>query len=114
MTELQKRYGGTGEFTILAFPSNDFRQEKGSNEDIDEFVKTHFPEATFPIFGKTSLEGSAVYDALRTHQGVVGRVKGNFFKYLVGRDGVAVRLYGKKEPPLSFEDDIRSLIQGTL
>jgi len=94
---------------VLAFPSNDFRQETGSNEDIQEFVKTHYPDVTFPIFGKTSLKENPVYNALKAH--VPGNVKGNFFKYLVGRDGVAVKLYTKKQEPFAFEKDIMALIK---
>jgi len=93
---------------VLAFPTNDFRQEKGTNEEIEAFVKEHYPDANFPIFSKSSLQQNPVYQTLKKH--VPGTVKGNFFKYLVGRDGVAVSLFTKKMTPFSFETDIANLL----
>lgn len=37
-------------------------------------------------------------------------VKHNFFKYLVNREGIAVKLYSKKEEPLSLQDHIEQLL----
>ena len=38
-------------------------------------------------------------------------VKHNFFKYLVGRDGVAVALYSKAQDPLTLESAIEELLE---
>lgn len=96
---------------MLAFPSNDFRQESGTNEEIKAFVSEKYPESAFPIYGKSSLRENPVYVAL-SHQ-VEGRVKGNFYKYLVGRDGIVIRLYSKKQAPFSFEKTIDELLSQT-
>ena len=95
----------------MAFPTNDFRQEKGTNEEIQNFVTKKFPEATFPLFSKVTLSENSVFHQL--HEQVAGDIKGNFFKYLVNRKGVAVRLYNKKQPPLSFENEIKELLSDT-
>jgi len=93
---------------VLAFPCNDFHQETGSNEEIHSFIMLHFPDCGFQFFEKTSLKKNVLYQTLQEH--VKGKVKGNFNKYLVNRKGIAVALHGKKETPLSFEDEIVKLL----
>ena len=110
LAELWTRYREKG-LMILAFPSNNFRQEPGSNEDIKAFVSEHYPTCTFPLFQKIDVNGPhthPVYEQLKAH--VPGDVPHNFFKYLVGPDGVAVHRYHKKEEPLSFESDIEKML----
>ena len=95
---------------MLAFPTNDFHQEQGSNEAIQLFVKEKFPQVNFPIFGKSSLSRNPVYQRLERHL-PNDYVKHNFFKYLVNRKGRAVKLYDKKTPPLSLQDAIEELLE---
>lgn len=107
LSDLQHKYGNR-QFAVLAFPSDDFHQERGSNEEIDAFVNLHYPDYGFQLFAKSALKNNVVYQTLRTH--VQGKVRGNFCKYLVNRKGKAVALYGKKESPFSFENDIVKLL----
>ena len=110
LAQLRKRYVGQG-LEILAFPCNQFHQERGTNAQIKEFVEHTYPDADFPLFEKVDVNGAGthpVYKMLK--QSVPGDVPHNFFKYLVGRDGVPVHRYHKKEEPLSFEDDIKKLL----
>lgn len=105
---MQHKYGSR-KFAILAFPSNDFRQETGTNEEIDAYVNLHFPDSGLQLFEKSSLKNNFVYKTLQTH--IKDKVvRGNFYKYLVNRKGEAVDLYGKKESPFSFEDAIVKLL----
>ncbi len=46
---------------MLAFPSNDFHQETGTDEEILEYVNEHFPEVHFPIFSKSPLSSNMVF-----------------------------------------------------
>lgn len=103
---------------ILAFPSNDFHQEPGTNEEIAATVenllgKERFPNnPNFVLFSKSSLQVNPIYQQLSQHiQGSV--VKHNFYKYLVDRDGLAVKFYDKKTQILQFESDIAKLLQST-
>lgn len=96
-------------FSVLAFPTNDFRQELGTNEEILQFLSTSFPQVIFPVFQLSELDENPVYKQLRSHL-PKDSVKHNFFKYLVGRDGVAVKLYPKSQSPESLIDDIRELL----
>lgn len=94
---------------MLAFPTNDFHQELSSNEEIQEFVKSNYEQVTFPIFGLSSLHDNVVYKELR-EQLPDAHVKHNFFKYLVDRNGKAVKLFHKKEDPLTFTKEIEKLL----
>lgn len=98
---------------MLAFPSDDFHQELATNEKIQEFVHTNYPQATFPIFGLSSLQDNPVYQTL-SRQLPNTHVKHNFYKYLVNREGIAVKFYTKPQEPLSIREDIEELLQEPL
>ena len=56
---LQELYGTYKEqgLLVLGFPSNDFfKQEPGSNEEIEQFCQTQYG-ITFPMFFKISVKG---------------------------------------------------------
>ena len=97
-------------FTVLAFPTNDFHQELDNNEEIAGFWSNEFPEATFPVLGLSSLKENPVYQ--RIHQQLPDQhVRHNFFKYLVNREGVAIRMFTKKQNPLTLTEEIREFLQ---
>lgn len=106
---LQSKYQSQG-FSVLAFPSNDYRQELGTNDEIQRFVSENFPQVSFPIFGTGSLQDNPVYQQLQNQLPGDGQVRHNFFKYLVNRDGIAVKLFTKKQDPLDFVGDIEQLL----
>jgi glutathione peroxidase len=105
---LQSKYQSKG-FSVLAFPTNDFNQELGSNEQIQEYVSEHFPQVSFPVFGMTSLKDNPVYQTFQ-RQLPNAHVQHNFFKYLVDQNGVAVSMFHKKEDPLTLEEHIEKLL----
>lgn len=87
------------EIAILAFPTNDFHQETGTNDDIGSVVKKllgdQYHNPNFVLFHKSKLAHNPVYKKLKEHM-PEAEVKHNFYKYLVGRDGVPVGFYKKK------------------
>lgn len=87
------------DLVILAFPTNDFHQEKGTNEDIEETVRKHlgeqFNNPNFVLFHKSTLHHNPVYKMLKRHM-PEKEVRHNFYKYLIGRDGVPAAFYAKK------------------
>ena len=96
---------------VLAFPSNDYHQEYNNDVEIQNFVKENFPQTNFPIFSVGSLVTNPIYQQLQKQlPGPTGNVKHNFFKYLVNKDGIAIKMYTKKQDPLSFVDDIEALL----
>ena len=57
---LHERYKSRG-FNVLAFPTNDFQQEKETNEEILDYVTSNFPEVHFPLFSKAPLATNMVF-----------------------------------------------------
>ncbi len=94
---------------MLAFPTNDFHQELATNEDIQAFVKANYDQVTFPMFGLSSLDENSVYQALRK-QLPDSHVQHNFFKYLVDRNGKAVKMFAKKDDPLTLVNEIEKIL----
>jgi glutathione peroxidase len=82
-------------FVILGFPSNDFGgQEPGTAAEIRQFCSLTY-DVTFPMFDKVITKaGAAQSPVYALLQRQAGHLPGwNFAKYLVGRDGRAVRFY---------------------
>lgn len=104
------------DFAVLGFPCNQFgAQEPGSNEQIEQFCDTSF-RVTFPLFAKVNVNGAQaapLYKYLRSAApGILGsdRIKWNFTKFLVGKDGQVVKRYAPITKPGSIEKDIEALL----
>ncbi|CAG7905129.1 hypothetical protein BRARA_D00031 [Brassica rapa] len=110
LTELYQRYNDQG-FVILAFPCNQFMyQEPGTSQDAHAFACTRF-KAEYPVFQKVCVNGqnaAPVYKFLKSKKPTFfgTRIKWNFTKFLVGKDGQVIDRYGLTVPPLSIEKDI--------
>lgn len=67
---------------------------------------------TFPVLGKTDVNGDKaepVFEWMKSEKpGVLGlkRIKWNFEKFLVGRDGKVIHRYSSMTKPESLEKDI--------
>jgi len=86
---LSTRYKDRG-LVVLGFPSDDFSQEKGSNQEIASFCENTF-NVKFPMFVKSRVSGSGanpLFKQLATASNTP--VRWNFYKYLVSRDGSKV------------------------
>lgn len=93
---------------MLAFPSNDFHQEKDTDEEILDYVQTNFPEVHFPLFSRAPLVSNMVFQLCQKHTNE--GVKWNFHKYLVNGQGRAVKSYGHRVQPMDIEADIVALL----
>uniref|UniRef100_A0A7N0SYB5 Glutathione peroxidase n=1 Tax=Kalanchoe fedtschenkoi TaxID=63787 RepID=A0A7N0SYB5_KALFE len=107
LTQLYSKYKSKG-LEILAFPCNQFlRQEPGTTEDAANFACTRY-KADYPIFRKIHVNGThtaPVYKFLKSSKsGFLGsRIKWNFTKFLVDKDGHVLQRYSPTTPPLSIE-----------
>jgi glutathione peroxidase len=104
-------------FTILGFPCNQFgQQEPGGPEQIASFCTTRFG-VTFPLFAKIDVNGPnahPLFEWLKSEKaGILGseRIKWNFTKFLVGRDGHVRRRYGSTTKPDALRGDIERALQ---
>nr|WP_237152588.1 glutathione peroxidase [Oryzibacter oryziterrae] len=104
---LYSKYKDQG-FVILGFPCNQFGgQEPGSAEDIATFCKTMF-DVSFPMFAKVEVNGPLAHPLFTwltsRLPGWFGRkVKWNFTKFLIGRDGVPIRRFAPGTRPVAIE-----------
>ncbi|KAF3518454.1 hypothetical protein DY000_02062013, partial [Brassica cretica] len=114
LTELYRKYKNQG-LVILAFPCNQFlNQEPGTSQDAHEFACTRF-KAEYPVFQKVRVNGqnaAPVYKFLKSKKPsfLGSRIKWNFTKFLVGKDGQVIDRYGPTVPPLSIEKDIKKAL----
>eukprot|EP00984_Skeletonema_dohrnii_P012576 scaffold5119_cov153-Skeletonema_dohrnii-CCMP3373.AAC.12 len=104
---LHNKYSKRG-FTVLAFPSNDFHQEKDTNEEILSYVNENFPEVTFPLFSRAPLKTNMVFQLCEKQ--TMEKVEWNFHKYLVDGKGRAVQSYGHRIQPIDIEEEIVRLL----
>ncbi|PZD94553.1 glutathione peroxidase [Paenibacillus sambharensis] len=115
LQELYEAYHEQG-LEILGFPCNQFmNQEPGSEEEIAEYCKVNHG-VTFPMFAKVDVNGSdqhPLYKHLTAEApGILGSkaVKWNFTKFLVNREGKAVKRFAPGDAPESLKDDIKALL----
>lgn len=96
---LYARYKAQG-LVVLGFPANDFgRQEPGNNQAIADFCENTFG-VKFPMFSKTSVIGREANPLFKQLSQKTGESpQWNFHKYLIGRDGQAVRSYPSSLDP---------------
>lgn len=112
---LWRRYGARG-FEVLAFPCNQFGgQEPGSADEIAQFCQVNFG-LSFPVMAKVEVNGPAappLWDWLtREARGILGtrRVKWNFTKFLIDRQGQVVRRFGPSVKPEKIAAAIEKLL----
>jgi glutathione peroxidase len=102
-------------FVVLGFPCNQFRgQEPGSEQEIAQFCQVNYG-VSFPMFAKVDVNGAQahpLFDWLKEEtKGLLGgRVKWNFTKWLVGRDGTVIERYAPTTEPADMADDVRAAL----
>ena len=112
---LYERYKDQG-FTVLGFPCDQFgHQEPGDDAEIQQFCEMNFG-VSFPLFSKVDVNGPDTHplfvELKQAAPGFLGsrRIKWNFTKFLLDRQGQVVERYGPATRPDNMEDRIASLI----
>ena len=103
---LYQKYREQG-LVVLGFPCNQFGgQEPGTNEEIQQFCSMNF-NVTFPLFDKIEVNGtnrSPLYALLAGEASPFpGKIKWNFTKFLIGRDGTILQRFEPRVAPDSPE-----------
>ena len=102
LEELQKTYGDRG-FTVLGFPSNQFRQELGSETEIKEYCSMTWG-VTFPMFAMVNVNGKSQHPLyaeltkVEDSRGQAGKVQWNFEKFLLTQDDRITRFRPRTRP----------------
>ncbi|QMM52829.1 glutathione peroxidase [Enterobacter sp. RHB15-C17] len=104
---LYKKYADQG-LVVLGFPCNQFgKQEPGGAEDITQTCRINYG-VSFPMFEKVEVNGDAAHPVFRYLKealpGVMGgRIKWNFTKFLIGRDGKPLKRFAPISTPEKME-----------
>ena len=113
---LWRKYRDRG-FEVIGFPCNQFGgQEPGNADEIASFCSLNYG-VSFPVMAKIDVNGTdtdPLYQWLKAEApGVLGtqRIKWNFTKFLIGRDGRVVRRYAPTDKPERLEADIEAQLR---
>jgi glutathione peroxidase len=115
LEQLYRKYHDRG-LEVLGFPCNQFgEQEPGSASDIGSFCQKNYG-VSFPMFEKIDVNGPAAHPLYgwlkRTARGLLGtqRIKWNFTKFLLDREGKVVERYAPLTKPQALTRDIEALL----
>lgn len=116
LERLFQTYKGRG-FQVLAFPCNQFgAQEPGSAAQIGSFCQKNYG-VSFPVFSKIDVNGPDTHPIFRflkeKKPGLFGttRIKWNFTKFLVGRDGEVLERFASVTTPSALESKVENALK---
>ncbi len=114
LQELYEEYQAQG-LEILGFPCNQFgQQEPGDGDQISEFCEINYG-VNFPMFGKIDVNGKnthPVFEHLKEElPGTLGKnIKWNFTKFLIGKDGQAIKRFAPTTKPADLKKHIEKAL----
>ncbi|MGD9960760.1 glutathione peroxidase [Nocardioides sp.] len=114
LQELQDQYAAQG-FTVLGFPCDQFgNQEPGTEDEIATFCEKNFG-VQFPLFAKVDVNGDQAHPLFawlrKEKRGMLGgKIKWNFTKFLIGRDGQVIDRFAPTTTPEQLTDKIESAL----
>ena len=107
-------YRGRG-LVVIGVPSNDFGgQEPGSAAEIAGFCAANYGVG-FPMAGKVAVSGRSAHPLFRfigEQGGLLARPRWNFYKYVIGRDGMLAGWFSSVARPDSRR--VRAVIERAL
>ncbi|MGI6902395.1 MULTISPECIES: glutathione peroxidase [Leclercia] len=115
LEKLYKKYADQG-LVVLGFPCNQFgKQEPGGADDIAQTCHVNYG-VSFPMFGKVEVNGATAHPLFRYLKealpGVLGgRIKWNFTKFLIGRDGKPLKRFAPMTTPEKMEATIVAALE---
>lgn len=110
LVQLDEKYGASKGLKILAFPSNQFAsQEPGTSQQILDFAKGY--NVKFDLFEKVNVnndDAHPLWKWLQTQKGgfLTDKIKWNFTKFIVDKEGKVVERFAPTTEPLSLEDSL--------
>ena len=112
---LYAKYAAQG-LIVLGFPCNQFgKQEPGGVDDIEQTCLINYG-VSFPMFEKVEVNGASAHPLFRYLKdelpGVLGgRIKWNFTKFLIGRDGTPLTRFAPFTIPEKMESAILAALK---
>ncbi|MFC5559249.1 glutathione peroxidase [Ureibacillus thermophilus] len=113
LEKLYQKYKDRG-FVVLGFPSNQFKQELPSAKEAEAACRLHYG-VTFPIHEMVAVNGEEAHPLFQfltsQKKGVLSsKVKWNFTKFLVNRNGEVVARFAPIDKPSKFEKEIEKYL----
>lgn len=114
LENLYKKYHDKG-LEILDFPCNQFAgQAPGSDEEIHKFCQLKY-KTSFDQFKKIDVNGKnedPLYTYLKNEKhGLMKKIKWNFEKFLVDKEGNVVDRFGSTTKPEEIDSKIEELLK---
>jgi glutathione peroxidase len=111
---LHKKYEEEG-LVVLGFPSDQFKQELSTGAEAAEACRLNYG-VTFPMHDVVKVNGEEAHPLFKVlteeTKGLLGKkVKWNFTKFLVDRDGNIIKRYAPTDSPLKSEKDIEHYLK---
>ena len=91
------------DLVVVGVPTNNFKQEPGTNKEIKDFCETNFG-INFPITEKTNVIGSDAhpfYKWAKKNYGIGAIPKWNFHKIIIGKNGKVIDTFASFTKPTS-------------
>ena len=115
LQKLHEQYAERG-LTVIGFPCNQFGgQDPKPEGEILSFCQKNYG-VSFPMMAKVEVNGASAHPLFqwltRSAPGILGTqaIKWNFTKFLVGKDGLAIKRYGSMDKPESLKADIEAAL----
>ena len=114
LEEMYEKYREEG-FEILDFPCNQFfRQAPGSDEEINTFCSLRY-NTQFPRFKKIEVNGDKAIPLFKwlceqNENKKYKRIKWNFTKFLIDREGNVIARFEPTDKPEKFEEEVRQAL----
>jgi glutathione peroxidase len=114
LEKIYKEYNQKG-FEILDFPCNQFgHQAPGTDAEVANFCQMKY-DTSFQTFAKIEVNGdneSPLYTYLKSEKGGLAgsKIKWNFTKFLVDRNGTVIKRYGSTTTPEKIAADIEKYL----
>ena len=113
LQEIYDKYKENG-FEILDFPCNGFLfQAPGSDDTINTFCTVKY-KTTFPRFTKIKVNGrhaEPLYKYLTDKaNGFGGKIRWNFTKFLIDREGHIVNRFSPSDKPELFDEEVSKVV----
>ncbi|WP_454557328.1 glutathione peroxidase [Perlucidibaca aquatica] len=112
---IYEKYKDQG-FTVLGFPCNQFlNQDPGNEAEIASFCSLNYG-VSFPMFAKIDVNGPGAHPLFQhlaaEAPGLLGsqKIKWNFTKFLVSRDGRVLDRYAPTTKPEDLVKDIEKAL----
>ncbi|MFB6340464.1 glutathione peroxidase [Saccharicrinis sp. FJH62] len=115
LEKMYEKYREQG-LVILGFPCNQFaNQEPGDEKSIAEGCMVNYG-VTFPMFSKIDVNGDnahPLYKYLKSELGSVlgSKIKWNFTKFLIDKDGKPVKRFAPVTKPEKIEPYIEKMLK---